>query len=94
MKKVSDKRAKQLREYSILRKKFLEENTHCYACIELKHFHVHATPYDNIVVHHSHGRENELLNKVEWWIPLCYFHNNWIENEGTKWAKENGLKFK
>ncbi len=98
MKKVSDKRKVQLIEYKQLKEEWFEdeENNHCRICVELKKYHPEATPYSNIVVHHSHGKENELLNKVEWWIPLCYFHNNWIEwsAEGTKFAKENNLKFK
>lgn len=94
MKKVSDKRAKQLREYAVLRKQFLEEHTHCFACIDLKHFCYGATPYQNLTIQHCKGRIGNLLNDTRYWKVLCLAHNLYIEHTGTQWAKDNNLKIK
>ena len=95
MKKVSDKRAKELIQYKQLREKWFENenNQFCYACCTLKHYHPDATPTRNLCIHHTFGRENKLLNDTSKWKTLCFFHNNFVETS-TNWARENGLKFK
>jgi hypothetical protein len=60
MKRVSAKRAAQLRQYSILRAQFMAEHPDCQRCGR------EATE-----VHHRNGRNNERLNRVEDWIAIC-----------------------
>lgn len=78
MRKVSKKRAKQLREYSKKKKDFLSKNPLCAVC---------GRPADQI--HHKKGREGELLNDETFWLPLEIFCHRKIE-DNPEWAKEMG----
>lgn len=101
IKKVSTKRAKELREYSKLRKKYLEEHPLCRPCMRES-----AIGYDGEIllqctqfvqyatdIHHIEGREGSLLNKIESWLPVCRQHHMQIHNN-PKWAIENGYILK
>ena len=61
IRKVSKKRAAQLREYSKLRKVFMEHHPICEVC-------GHATATD---IHHRDGRTGERLNDVNYFLAVC-----------------------
>lgn len=87
MKKVSRQREKQNREYSKLRKAFLEEHPTCRVCEESGYVAQAATE-----IHHADGRENELLNKTESWIPICRDHHYWVHDNPAKARLKGWLK--
>ena len=68
MRARSPKRAKQEREYTRLRRDFLEANPWC----ALKGCGLLATE-----VHHRRGRVGALLLAVEHWSPLCHDCHVW-----------------
>jgi hypothetical protein len=79
IKKVSDKRKFENKEYTKLRKLFLAEYTICQVkgCKEL--------PTE---VHHKKGRIGKLLTDTRYFLGVCRECHNKIELEPT-WAKEN-----
>jgi len=86
IKKVSEKMDKSLKQYALLKAKFMLR----------KWCAVHGKPCLPIEVHHQMGRvgfaddkEIPLLIDVRYWIPVCRAAHNEIENNPT-WAKENG----
>lgn len=64
IKKVSDKRAKEMQLYLKKRKIFLEQHKLCEANLEI-------CTRQAFQVHHSCGRSNKLLNQEEFWIAIC-----------------------
>jgi hypothetical protein len=80
IKKVSDKRKSENKEYTKLRKLFLTEYTICQVkgCKEL--------PTE---VHHKKGRIGKLLTDTRYFLGVCRECHNKIELEPL-WAKENG----
>lgn len=64
IRKVSKKRAKQLREYSKLRKEFLAKHPHC------EIFENDCTRKAT-EIHHMNKREGERLLDTAWWLPAC-----------------------
>jgi Fe-S-cluster-containing dehydrogenase component len=83
---VSEKRLKQLAEYRVLRKEFLsrEENQICPVMWFLKG-QVHKTTE----IHHTNGRENDLLNDVEFWLAVSRDGHTWIHLNPKK-SREKG----
>jgi hypothetical protein len=79
IKKVSDKRKSENKEYTKLRKLFLAEYTICQVkgCKEL--------PTE---VHHKKGRIGKLLTDTRYFLGVCRECHSKIELEPT-WAKEN-----
>ena len=80
LKKISDKRKKQVAAYSVLREQFLKDNPNCAVFPHLK-----ATE-----IHHTHHRENERLNDTRYWLAVSrrghqYIHNNPEESYAKKW---------
>jgi hypothetical protein len=80
IKKVSDKRKSENKEYTKLRKLFLAEYTICQVkgCKEL--------PTE---VHHKKGRIGKLLTDTSYFLGVCRECHSKIELEPL-WAKENG----
>ncbi len=77
---MSDKRRKESRIYSKLRKEFLENNPYCQFGI----CHVAATD-----IHHTMLRGKNYLN-VESFMALCREHHSFIHAHPNK-AREMGL---
>ncbi len=82
MKKASKKMAKLNREYSKLRKEFLENNPLCNAVID----NCGLTATD---VHHMKGRGLYHLD-IKTWLPVCRSCHMWIETHPED-AKELGF---
>jgi hypothetical protein len=80
IKKVSDKRKTENKDYTKVRKVFLESLIFCQVkgCKEL------ATE-----VHHQKGRIGKLLTDISYFLGVCRECHNKIELQPT-WAKENG----
>jgi hypothetical protein len=85
LKKVSDKRQKELTQYSKLSKAFLALHPLCE--IKLPGCTVQATE-----VHHGAGRENGRLLKVEDFVAGCH-HCHMIVTEKSKEAIEQGHSY-
>lgn len=64
MRRVSKKRASQLRKYNKRVKEWKEENPDCKAQLE----NCTGWTIDN---HHQQGREGERLNDESNWLPVC-----------------------
>lgn len=79
IKKVSDKRAIQNKEYLRLRKQFLKENPNCAVYPYLK-----ATD-----VHHKKGRIGNLLTDTRYFLAVSRQAHTQIELN-PNWARENG----
>lgn len=82
----SPKRAKEEREYSLLRIDFLTKNHMCQA---------HLTGCTGIAtdVHHKQGRIGKLLLDILKWLSVCRSCHNWIETH-PKEAQELGFSLK
>lgn len=80
IKKASVKRSKENREYSRVRKTFLEQNPMCAVYPEL-----FATQ-----VHHKKGRIGKLLTDVRFFLAVSDDGHKKIESE-PEWAKEQGF---
>jgi ElaB/YqjD/DUF883 family membrane-anchored ribosome-binding protein len=78
--KVSQKRKKQLEEYSRLREAFLKDHPWCAVFPRLR----------STQIHHGMGREGEWLLRTEHWHAVSDEGHHKIENN-RKWAKENGF---
>ena len=75
---ISDKEKERLKEYRVLRDKFLFDNPYCKICGGM------ATD-----LHHMKGRVGDNLTDVDNFLALCRFCHNRVE-ENPKWSKENG----
>lgn len=65
MRFATKKRASENREYSLLRREFLEKNPYCVCCLEDRKY-TKATE-----IHHLFGRIGRLLLYTLFWVPLC-----------------------
>jgi hypothetical protein len=83
MRNRSVKRAKQEREYSKLRDKFLQANPYCQAMIQC-----HGLLATEI--HHKKGKIQGLLTDTDYFLSVCRTCHQWIENNPLE-AKELGL---
>jgi len=84
VKKVTEKRAAQNREYLTLRKQYLE----LYPVCEVEDCHLKATE-----IHHQRGRENERLLDTNYFMAVCHKHHGEI-TEHSKEAEEKGYSVK
>lgn len=75
---MSQKRAKQMRVYRVLRKKFLLENPLCRGCETI--FPTDPTPRPATDIHHSNSRIGEQLNNTADWIQLCRTCHTWCHS--------------
>lgn len=80
VKKVSDKRKEQNKEYSELREQFLLGRWCAY----------HGNPCIPTTVHHSKGRIGDLLTDTRYFVALCMEAHQYIESH-PNWAKEHGF---
>ena len=81
LKRVSSKRARQLKAYSLLRAAFLKVNERCgFPLCE-----AFATE-----VHHINKRHGERLNVTEDWVGLCSHHHRWVHDNPSQ-ARNWGL---
>lgn len=78
----SKKRAKQERQYSKLRKEYLDSHLIC---------EVEGCGCDASDIHHRKSRAGEWLNKTEFWMAVCRPHHLYIEDH-SKEAYEKGWK--
>lgn len=78
MKKVSDKRKREGKIYSQLRKKHLEANPYCKVC---------GIPATDL--HHAKRRGKHYLDEKSY-VSLCRLHHQRAHDNPT-WAKEMGL---
>jgi hypothetical protein len=76
--KVSKKRRKQLTDYSLIRKEYLEKNNLCHCCQK-------RPPTD---IHHRAGRWQERLNDVAMFSAVCRQCHNYI-HDNPEWAYSN-----
>ena len=77
MRKVSVKRARQIRQYSRVRSEYLNGNPYCQRCGKM------ATD-----IHHKAGRSKKYLDVLTW-LAVCRTCHQWIELH-PKEAKELG----
>jgi len=78
LKKVSDKQAIRLREYSKVRKEHLLDNEYCAVCGGI------ATQ-----IHHVQGKIGDLLCDKNNFLAVCFPCHRRIE-DAPAWAKEHG----
>lgn len=83
IKKVADKRAKELREYAKICGPFKLDNPFCHARVK-------GCTHRTTDIHHMKGRENSMLLKVEYFLPVCRNCHDWIGDNHTL-AKEMGF---
>lgn len=83
IKRVSEKRAGELRLYGTERKKFLAKRQVC----EVKHEGCKGTATD---IHHMRSRMNKELLDVSLWLPVCRSCHTWIELNPIA-AKQKGF---
>lgn len=101
LKQRSEKRAKQEKKYSKLRKEFLKTHPHCKVCLDLGMtagdrvtslpgmVSVCPIPVKATEVHHMARREGKLLLDTRFFLPVCRPHHQWIEAHGD-WARQQG----
>lgn len=81
IRKVSTKRARQLKAYSLLRSAFLKVNDRCgFPLCE-----AFATD-----IHHKNKRHGDRLNAMEDWLPTCRHHHEYIHANPSE-ARRLGL---
>lgn len=80
--KASEGRAKENKEYMVLRKVYLENNPWCQANIA-------GCTREATTVHHQTGRIGKRLIDVSTFVGLCGNCHNFCEHN-SEWAKENG----
>lgn len=83
LKKVSRKRAKELKVYSELRKLFLSARQYCEIFVD-------GCTRRATELHHVNGRNGRRLLDTQWFLPSCrnchrYLHDN------PRFARENGF---
>ena len=81
LKGISEKRARQLREYTKERKLYLELNPVCHVCEKRR----------TVDIHHKAGRQGKLLLAKEHWLATCRWCHDRI-HALPKWAREMGYK--
>ena len=81
LKPISDKQAERLKEYRVVRDKFLKENPTCWNC--------GSSPTE---CHHGAGRIGNLLTDTKYFVALCRACHVKAELS-PEWAKENGFSF-
>lgn len=82
IKKVSDKRAAELAQYTRIRNWYLNNHSECQACTD-------DCTGKATEIHHMKGRIGKLLIDDYWFLAVCRACHNRIENNPEE-AKENG----
>jgi len=83
IRKVSDKRAKELRVYERAKAEYFEEHSTC---------EFPGCEVENVTLHHMVGRIGDRLTNKEYFKSLCWVHHQWVE-ENPEEAKAMGLSF-
>lgn len=91
IRRVSKKRAKDMVEYSRLRKEFLEQHPYCQAWNKIRtHLNLVATlPPPSTEVHHIKGRRSFYLD-VRYFLAVCRDSHDWIHRHPMD-ARKLGL---
>lgn len=84
IKRVSAKRAKEERAYTVARAKYLSLNPICEMQVDSNCTH------DATEVHHMKGRIGDLLTDPRYFKAGCHYCHHWVERHPKK-AKEMGL---
>jgi len=102
IKRVSSKRAKELREYAKLREAYLAAHPYCQATILIAgldeaevisrqgHYGNGCIVRDATEIHHVAKRYGSRLNDMSKWLAVCRGMHLYIEQDKT-WARANGL---
>lgn len=85
VKKVTEKRAKQNREYMEMREQFLEQ----YPVCQVKDCQNKATE-----IHHIQGRSNDLLTNPENFLAICADHHRHFTDNSAEALKEGYSKLR
>ena len=83
LRRVSNKRALELRAYAIMRPIFLRKNPFCEfdpMCLK-----------PSVDIHHIRGRAGNLLTDERYLMAICREHHTWMIHENAKKAREIGL---
>ena len=80
IKKISDKRAKQNKEYDILEKQFKKDNPKCEIC---------SKPTKDL--HHKNGRNGDRLTDPAYFMAVCRFHHDYIHLHTEESRKKGWL---
>lgn len=83
LRKVSSKRAKELKVYSELRKLFLPVRQYCEIFVD-------GCTRKATDIHHINGRNGKRLNDTSWWLPSCRNCHRFLHDH-PKYARENGF---
>lgn len=78
MRRNTPKRAKEMREYAVLSRAYLESYSSCARC-----------GHRSQEVHHKAGRRGWRLLHMPWWLPVCRECHHKITTEPT-WAEYEG----
>lgn len=68
LRRISSKRAKQVRAYSRIRLAYLAQHKYCQCCQVMK----------ACDIHHKAGRRGEMLNETNHWLAVCRDCHNFI----------------
>lgn len=75
IRRLSKKRAEELKVYAKERRAYLKRHPLCLSCVLRK-----MAPQKACDIHHRRGRAGEMLLRQEWWIPVCRQCHHWIGN--------------
>jgi hypothetical protein len=92
LKRVSNKRSKELREYSKLRKAYLETHPYCEVYMAELGVKYNGKPLDMPLatdIHHRKGRWGGRLNDTQYWLAVCRASHDRIHRH-PQWAYERG----
>ena len=78
MKRISNKKAKDLAEYTKEKQVWIKAHPVCERCGD-----------QSTDLHHSRGRIGRLLRAEVFWMPLCRYCHTWV-HENPKDAREHG----
>lgn len=81
IKSVSDKKLAELKEYRVVRDRYLKNNPIC---------EYNGCSSTEITLHHKRGRVGSLLTDDKYFCSLCIKHHEWAE-KNPKDAKSMGL---
>ena len=81
LRRVSLKRAKQLKEYLPKRNAFIAEHPVCQICNNAR----------STDCHHSFGRIGNLLNETDHWFAVCRSCHNWVHSHPSEARRQGYL---
>ena len=81
LRKASKKRAKELRQYTSLRKNYLTFEAVCEVC----------KSSSSTDIHHRAGRNGKFLNDCSLWLAVCRTCHDWIHRHPAEARKQGYL---